>query len=77
MLSVSRYQYPSILHAICNAHAGATLVHGSLQGNHKFLVFYSFHNVSFFNSSPFHRFALFRSFITFLLTISDLQIKAE
>jgi hypothetical protein len=70
-------QYPSILHAICNAHAGATLVHGSLQGNHKFLVFYSFHNVSFFNSNPFDRSALLRSFITFLLIDSYLSKRTE
>ncbi len=37
----------SILHAICNAHGDATSVRGSLQGSHKFLVFCSFHNVSF------------------------------
>ncbi|MGA9031037.1 MAG: hypothetical protein WB402_00780, partial [Sulfuricaulis sp.] len=48
-LIVSRYlNNPSILHAICNAHADATLVRGNLQGSHSFLVFYSFRNVSFF-----------------------------
>ncbi len=73
---VSRYlNNPSTLLAICTAHADATSVRGSLQGSHKFLVFYSFHNVSFFNSNPFHRFALLRSFIMFLLTVSNLSNK--
>src|SRR5659263_725996 len=37
----------SILQAICNFHADATLVRGSLQESHRLLVFYTFHKASF------------------------------
>ncbi len=47
MSIVSRYlNRPSIPNAICNIHADATLVRGSLQESHRFLFFYSFHIVS-------------------------------
>ena len=47
MSIVSRYlNNPSILNAICNTHADAALVRGSLQGSHRFLFFYSLHIVS-------------------------------